>query len=96
MTTADDQSVANLQRTLRHRRFEHEVRTKALEIEREWAARGAFTVGDWIFDSSGDEVMVCGPQGKPGFKWLKPNEKSLDARLLYALVSTIIKERDAS
>lgn len=79
MTTADDQSVANLQRALRQPE-----------------PQGAFTVGDWIFDTAGDEVMVCGPQGKPGFKWLKPNEKSLEARLLYALVSTIIKERDAS
>lgn len=101
MNTADDESVANLQRALRHRAFEHEVRTKVVQIERKWAARRPYAaylsvrLDGWIFDSAGDDVMVCGPQGKPGFKWLKPDAKSLEARLLYALVAAIIQERGA-
>lgn len=74
MTTADDESVANLQRAL----------------------RPPEPLADWIFDSAGDDVMVCGPKGKPGFKWLKPGAKSLEARLLYALVAAIIEERGTS
>lgn len=86
--TADDQSVANLQRALRGRIVRHNLGGIQPGPDVVWPS-------DWIFDSAGDDVMVCGPQGKPGFKWLKPDAKSLEARLLYALVAAIIEERGA-
>lgn len=102
MNTADDQSVANLQRALRD--ITNKARSEVDDVKR-YLETGKFKrpyttylsvrLDGWIFDSAGDDVMVCGPQGKPGFKWLKPDAKSLEARLLYALVAAIIQERGA-
>lgn len=61
-------------------------------LSRAWDDAPELLAG-WQFDWMGDEVQVIAPNCDPGATWIKKDHRKLEFRLLYRMVTDIIRQR---